>query len=131
MCLDDIVLIDETSESLGRKLDMWQEELKSKGFRISCLKTEYLVCNFGLESRDKDNSMEIEGVKVQECEAFRYLGSIIQKNVVIGEDVDHMIKNSWRKWRMMLGVLCDRRMPVRLKGKCYKDNCLTSYALWS
>ncbi|KAL5540097.1 hypothetical protein UlMin_043168 [Ulmus minor] len=41
-------------------------------------------------------------------------------NVVIGEDVDHMIKTSWTKWMMMLGVLCDRRMHVRLKGKCYK-----------
>ena len=117
---DDIVLIDETSEGLGQKLDRWREALESKGFRISRSKTEYLVCNFGCESRGRSNAIEIEGVEVPECEAFRYLGSIIQKNGAIGEDVDHRIKAGWLKWRMTSGVLCDRRMPARLKGKCYK-----------
>ena len=44
--------------------------------------------------------MEIKGVKVPECKAFRYLESIIQKNGAIGEDVDHRIKAGWMKWRM-------------------------------
>ena len=24
------------------------------------------------------------------------------------------------KWKMMFGVLCDKRMPIKLKAKCYK-----------
>ena len=55
-----------------------------------------------------------------ESVAFRYLGSIIQNNGAIGEDVDHRIKAGWLKWRMTSGVLRDKRMPARLKGKCYK-----------
>ena len=47
---DDIVLIDETSEGLGRKSDRWWEELECKGLRIILSKTEYLACMFGLES---------------------------------------------------------------------------------
>ena len=33
--------------------------------------------------------MLIKSVKVPECEALRYLGSIVQKNSAIREDVDH------------------------------------------
>ena len=45
------------------KLDRCWEALESKNFKISCLKIEYLVCNFGLESRGKDNSIELEGIE--------------------------------------------------------------------
>ncbi|KAL5575766.1 hypothetical protein UlMin_017465 [Ulmus minor] len=41
----------------------------------------------------------------------------------IREDVDHRIKAGWTKWRVVSEVLCDRRMPARLKGKCYKTIC--------
>ena len=41
--------------------------------------------------------MMIEGVEVPKCEAFRYLGSIIQKNSGIKKDVDHRIKAGWMK----------------------------------
>ena len=26
----------------------------------------------------------------------------------------------WQKWKQATGVLCDKRMPVRLKGKVYR-----------
>ena len=35
-------------------------------------------------------------------------------------DVTHRIKAGWTKWRNASGVLCDRRIPLRLKGKFYK-----------
>lgn len=76
---DDIILINETSEGLGLKLYRWREALVSKDFKITCSKTEYLVFNNGPKSQGRGNSIVIEGVEVPKCEAFRYLGSIIQK----------------------------------------------------
>ena len=83
-------------------------------------KTEYLICNFSSETQEVDSSSIIEGVEVPKCEAFRYLGSIIQKNGGIKEDVDYRIKAGWMKWKMTSSVLCDKRMPIKLKAKCYK-----------
>ena len=51
---------------------------------------------------------------------FHYLGSIISNDGEIDEDVKHMIKAGWLKWRLSFGVLCGRRMPTRLMEKLYK-----------
>lgn len=34
-------------------------------------------------------------------------------------DVDHRIQCRWMKWRSALGVLYDRKVPLKLKGKYY------------
>ena len=64
--------------------------------------------------------MRIEDHERPQCDSFGYLGSIISKDGEIDGDVEHRIKTGWLKWRLALGVLCDRRMPIRLKGKLYR-----------
>ena len=46
MFADDIVLIEETKESLEVKLELWRHALESRGFRVSRSKTEYMECKF-------------------------------------------------------------------------------------
>nr|XP_033512275.1 uncharacterized protein LOC117276960 [Nicotiana tomentosiformis] len=53
-------------------------------------------------------------------DSFKYLGSIIQGDGEIDEDVTHHIGAGWMRWRLALGVLCDKNVPPRLKGKCYR-----------
>jgi hypothetical protein len=53
-------------------------------------------------------------------DTFRYLGLMLQKNEDIDEDVSHRIKADWLKWRQASGVLCDPRVPLKLKGKFYR-----------
>ncbi|GKE70956.1 hypothetical protein Tco_1529028, partial [Tanacetum coccineum] len=38
----------------------------------------------------------------------------------IDEDVTHRIRTGWVKWKATSGVLCDRRIPLKLKGKFYR-----------
>ncbi|GKA06757.1 retrovirus-related pol polyprotein LINE-1, partial [Tanacetum coccineum] len=57
---------------------------------------------------------------LQPKESFRYLGSVIHKLGRIDEDVAHRITTGWTKWRAASGVLCDRRIPLKLKGKFYR-----------
>jgi hypothetical protein len=39
---DDVVLFDESQAGVNRKLELWRQTLKSKGFRVSRTKTEYM-----------------------------------------------------------------------------------------
>nr|GEY31792.1 hypothetical protein [Tanacetum cinerariifolium] len=57
---------------------------------------------------------------LQPNESFRYLGLVIHKSRRIDEDVAHHIKVCWMKYRAASGVLCDRRIPLKLKGKIYR-----------
>jgi hypothetical protein len=45
---------------------------------------------------------------------------MLQKNGDIDEDVSHEIKAVWLKWCQTSGVLCDPRVPLKLKGKFYR-----------
>ncbi|KAF3618962.1 putative UDP-glucose 6-dehydrogenase 1-like [Capsicum annuum] len=51
---------------------------------------------------------------------FKYLGSVIQSNGEIDEDVSHRIGAGWMKWKLASGVLCDKKVPPKLKGKFYR-----------
>jgi len=53
---------------------------------------------------------------------FKYLGFIIQKDGEIDSNVNHRIQAGWLKWRSATGVLCDRNIPLWLKGKFYRTD---------
>jgi hypothetical protein len=57
---------------------------------------------------------------VPKKDTFHYLGSMLQKNGDIDEDVSHRIKAGWLKWRQVSDVLCDPRVPLKIKGKFYR-----------
>ena len=62
----------------------------------------------------------LEGQVVHRKDTFRYLGSMLQRDGDIDEDASHRIKAGWMKWRQASGVLCDKRVPQKLKGKFYR-----------
>ena len=62
----------------------------------------------------------MEGVVIPRVERFRYLGSIIHENGEIDEDINQRIKIGWQKWKKASGVLCNKRIPLKLKGRVYR-----------
>ena len=115
----DIVLVDEAREGVNGKLERWRYTLESRGFRISRLKTEYLHCCFS-RREDEKGEVTIDGMVIPNVEKFKYLGSIIHQKGDIDEDINQRIKVGWKKQKYASGVLCDKRMPVGLKGKVYR-----------
>jgi hypothetical protein len=82
-------------------------------------KCEYMMCDFSL-TRHEDGDVSLEGQVEAKKDTFRYLGSMLQKDGDIDEDVRHRISAGWLKWRQASGVLCDKKVPQRLKGKFYR-----------
>ncbi|XP_070046155.1 uncharacterized protein [Nicotiana tomentosiformis] len=52
--------------------------------------------------------------------SFKYLGSVIQGDGEINEDVTHRIGMGVMKWRLASGVLYEKKMPPLLKDKFYR-----------
>ena len=103
---------------MNQKLELWRETLESKGFRLGRTKTEYMRCDFGTTTREEED-ISLEGV-VPRKDTFQYLRLMLQRDGDIDEDVSHRIKAGWMKWRQASGVLCDKRVPQKLKGKFYR-----------
>ena len=87
---DDVVLVDESRAGFNRKLELWRCTLKSKGFRLSRTKTEYMMCDFSATTHE-GGDVSLDGQVVPQKDTFRYLGSMLQKDGDIDEDVRHRI----------------------------------------
>jgi hypothetical protein len=57
---------------------------------------------------------------VSKKDIFHYLGSMLQKDRDIDEDLSQRIKAGWLKCRQASSVLCDPRVPLKVKGKFYR-----------
>jgi hypothetical protein len=93
--------------------------LEAKCFRLSRSKTEYIKCDFSAITQE-EGDVRLDGQVVLKKDTFLYLGSMLQKDEDIDEDLSHRIKASWLKRRQASSVLCDHRVPLKLKSKFYK-----------
>ena len=77
------------------------------------------MCDFSMTGHE-DGDVSLDGQVVAKKETFQYLGSMLQKDGDIDEDVRRRISAGWLKWCQASGVLCDKRVPQKLKGKFYR-----------
>ena len=46
-----------------------------------------------------------------------YLGSTVQESGSYDSEVKKREQTRWNEWRKVSGVICDKRLPARVKGK--------------
>ncbi len=51
---------------------------------------------------------------------FKYLGVTLAENGDLHAEMTHRIQSGWKNWKRISGILCDRRISLRVKGKVYK-----------
>ena len=59
----------------------------------------------------------MELIKVED---FKYLGSTVQRNGECGKQVKKHVQAGWNRLRKVSGVMCDKRVSAKMKGKMYK-----------
>ncbi|KAL1279411.1 hypothetical protein QQF64_026084 [Cirrhinus molitorella] len=116
MFADDIVICSESREQVEANLERWRFALERRGMRVSRSKTEYMCVN----EREGSRTVRLQGEEVKKVQEFKYLGSAVQSNGACGKEVKKRVQAGWNGWRKVSGVLCDRKLPARIKGKVYK-----------
>ena len=114
---DDIVLFTQNHRELEDDLEMWRNALERRGLKVSRSKTEYL--NAG--DVDEGEELKLQGEKLKRATNFKYLGSKVSSDGRCEEEVRRRIQAGWMSWKKVSGVLCDRKLSARVKGKMYKS----------
>ena len=114
---DDIVICEETREEVEWRLESWKYALERRGMKVSRSKTEYLCINGG----NDNETVKMEDTKVPRVKEFKYLGSTVQESGGCERKVRKRVQTGWNGWRRVSGVICDKRLPARVKGKVYSS----------
>ena len=114
---DDIVLCRQNHRELEEDLEIQRNVLERRGLKVSRSKTEYL----SVGSVDDGEGLELQGEKVKKTKNFKYLGSTVSNDGRCEEEVRRRIQAGWMSWRKVSGVLCDRKLSAKVKGKLYKS----------
>ena len=83
--------------------------------KVSRSKTEYLCINGG----NNDETVKMEDTKVPRVKEFKYLRSTVQESGGCEREIKKRVQAGWNEMRRVSGVICDRRLPAKVKGKVY------------
>ena len=124
---DDIVICKETRQEVEQRLECWRYALGRRGMKVSRPKTEYLCIN---GENDKE-TVKMKDTKVPRVKEFKYLGSMVQESGSCEREVKKRVQAGWNRWRKVSGVICDRKLPARVKGKSVQFSNETSNGVWT
>ncbi|XP_047477370.1 uncharacterized protein LOC125030994 [Penaeus chinensis] len=116
MFADDVALNGETNEDVEERLEQWRRALEDRGMKVSRHKTEYLC----MGDQDPERAVEMQGLKLNRVQESKYLGYTVQSDGASDKEVGKRIQAGWNAWRKITGLLCDRRVPAKLKGRLFK-----------
>ena len=116
----DLVLCDPDREMMELGLERWRECMEKNGRKVSRAKTEHLQTTGDTDPVRINKYMETEMVNLPTVQSFTYLGSTIDRGGGARKDVDNRVTKAWSKWRELSGVICDKKIPTKLKLLIYR-----------
>ena len=76
--------------------------------------------NFGHVNDQGREPVKILENELQRVRHFKHLCSSVDETGGMATYITQRVSAAWRNWKRCSGVLCDKRMPVKLNGKVYK-----------
>ena len=70
---------------------------------------------------DNGKKLKLQGEKIKRAKNFKYLGSTVSNDGRCEKEVRRRIQAGWMSWRKLSGVLCDKKLSAKIKGKMYKS----------
>ena len=70
---------------------------------------------------DDGKELKLQGEKVKRAKNFKYQDSTVSSDGRCEEEVRRRIQVGWMSWRKVSGVLCDKKLLSKVKGKIYKS----------
>ncbi|KAF3655737.1 hypothetical protein FXO37_15797 [Capsicum annuum] len=81
---------------------------------------EYLECKFSEVSHESDVVVKLDTYSINRRDNFKYLGSIIQENREIDEDVTQQMGVGSMKWRLSSEIFVTKRKD-RIRNEIIRD----------
>ena len=102
---------------LEKDLEMWRNALERRTLKVSRSKTEYLKAG----DVDEGEELKLQGEKIKRTKNFKYVSSTVSSDGRCEEEVRKRIQEGWMSWKKVSGVLGNRKLSARVKGKMYKS----------
>ena len=68
----------------------------------------------------KETTSEDPWEEVERDKHFKHRRTSIEVEGRMGTEIANRVEAAWKNWKRCSGMLCDKRMPVKLKGNVYR-----------
>ncbi len=122
---DNLALVANGKQNLQESLEEWHGLFTRYGLKIYLEKTE--VLHIGHQREELD--IELDGKKLTQGDSFVYLGGAVCGDGKTEREVRRRAQAGANTWRAVEGVMADRRISKRIKGKVL-STCVTPACLY-
>ena len=112
---DYIVLCGDKVVDMTEYLESWRKALEEREMRVSRPKTQFMDFSFEQNAHGNRPQVKILDEEVERLTHFKYLGTSIEDEEGMETEIAKRVGAGWMNWKKCSGVLCDKRMPVKLK----------------
>ena len=122
---DDMALVTNGKQELQETMEEWNGLFIKHGLKLNLENTE--VLHIGQQREELD--IELEGKILNQRDSFVYLGGSVCGDGKTEREVRRRVQAGANTWRAVEGVMADRRISKRLKGKVM-STCATPACLY-
>ena len=125
MHADDLAIIAESKQDLQEVLEEWKGVFEKHGLKMSLEKTEVMWIGHQRE----ELNIRLDGKEIKQVDGFVHLGGKVTEDEHSAAEVRRRTQAGANAWRKVEGVMLDRKISKKLKGKVLRP-CVTPACLY-